>query len=516
MMKCRNVPGYLTVYMTMILSVILSLCLTMIEGARRSAMRMEAEVITDTAMRSVLAEYNRELMRQYNIFAIDSSYGTEISGRDRTSERFMEYMEKNYTCDPAFPYISYRDFIGAHPEEALVSGVVYLTDDSGRVFRECAIDAVYDDLGIEAARQVIEWASSSELTAADSMDVYAELDENSAEVSDAASEERTRRENERAAQEAAYSRACLESEKAGEAAPEKPDLTALPDEYSSPVSSISDSVNTGILGLLVSEPENLSKRQLDQNAIISGRMASGNINSGNIAWSVSEDNTAEELLNKALFGEYLMRYMGRYGSTDPDDSMWYQIEYLIAGKETDVDNLNAVALRILGIRAGMDLIYLESDSVKKAEAAALAAAICTACMIEWMTPALSQAILLGWAIIEARYDTATLLAGGKIPFMKDSLTWHSDLESALTGSSPGADRDSASGLTYDNYLSIFLFLTDVDELTARAMDIIEADIRLSPGNGHFRMDSCIEMIECSAEIKSSFGSRITIKRILKY
>ncbi len=508
--------GYLTVYMTMVLSVILSLCLTMIEGARRSAMRMEAEVITDTAMRSVLAEYNRELMRQYNIFAIDSSYGSSVSGMSRTSDRFKEYMEKNYTCDVAFPLLIYRDFIGAYPEEGSVSGVVYLTDDSGRVFRECAIEAISDDLGLEAAKQVIGWVTSAELTAADSMDVYAEMNNEASEVSAAASSERTRREQERASQEADYEKACLENEEAGLEAPEKPDLTELPEEYNSPVSSVAENVNTGILGLLVDDPENLSRRQLDQNAVISGRMADGNINTGNIPLTGMEETTADELLNKALFGEYLIKYMGRYGDEDPDDAMWYQIEYLIAGKSTDAENLNAVALRILGIRAGMDMIYLESDSSKKAQATALATAICTACMIEWMVPILTHAILLAWALIEARYDTATLLAGGKIPFIKDSSTWHSDLDSALSGSSPGADKDSDSGLSYSDYLRIFLLMTNTEELTARAMDIVEADIRLSPGNGNFRMDSCIEMIECDAAIKSSFGSRITIKRKLKY
>ncbi|MBP5554679.1 MAG: hypothetical protein J6X94_07390 [Lachnospiraceae bacterium] len=75
---------------------------------------------------------------------------------------------------------------------------------------------------------------------------------------------------------------------------------------------------------------------------------------------------------------------------------------------------------------------------------------------------------------------------------------------------------SDSGLSYKDYLRIFLLMTNTEELTLRAMDIIESDIRLSPGNGNFRMDACIEMIECSAAIKSSFGSRITIKRILKY
>ena len=516
MMKAKYHQGYLTLYMALMLSVILSLCMTMIEGARRSAMRMEAEVITDSAMRSVLAEYHRELMRQYNIFAIDSSYGSAVSGMSVTSDRFKEYMEKNYSVDVAFPLLSYRDFIGAYPEEASVSAVSYLTDDNGKVFRECAIEAISDDLGIEAAKQVIGWVTSSELIEADSMDVAGDMSAEAGNVSAAASAEKRRREEERASQEASYEKACLESEEAGEDAPEKPELTSLPEEYNSPVSSVAETVNTGILGMLVDDTENLSRRQLDQNGIISGRMADGNINTGNLTWNETEDNTAEELLNKALFGEYLMRYMGRYGDIDPDDAMWYQIEYLISGKDTDTENLNSVALRIMGIRAGMDMIYLESDSMKKAQASALATTICTACMIEWMIPVLTHVILLAWALIEARYDTATLLAGGKIPLIKDSLSWHSDLDSALSGSAPGADKDSDSGLSYSDYLRIFIMLTDTDELTLRAMDIIEADIRLSPGNGNFRMDSCIEMIECSASVVSSFGNRITIKRRLKY
>ena len=96
MIRQHRSGGYLTVYMTMTLMVLLTLCMTMIEGARRSAMRMEAELITDTALRSIFAEYNRELMRQYNIFAIDSSYGSSASGMTQTSEHFRDYMEKNY------------------------------------------------------------------------------------------------------------------------------------------------------------------------------------------------------------------------------------------------------------------------------------------------------------------------------------------------------------------------------------------------------------------------------------
>ena len=70
MMIQKNAGGYLTVYMTLVLSVILSLCLTMIEGARRSAMRMEAELVTDTAMRSMMrrAETTRILLKFFILY----------------------------------------------------------------------------------------------------------------------------------------------------------------------------------------------------------------------------------------------------------------------------------------------------------------------------------------------------------------------------------------------------------------------------------------------------------------
>ena len=133
-----------------------------------------------------------------------------------------------------------------------------------------------------------------------------------------------------------------------------------------------------------------------------------------------------------------------------------------------------------------------------------------------MAPVLTHVILLAWALGEGRYDTKVLLSGGKIPFMKDHSTWHSDMLSALSGMDPGPFTGTDTGLSYKDYLRIFMFLTDTEKLTLRAMDIIEADMRLSGGNENFRMDACMEMIECSAVINSSFGSRVSIKRRLKY
>ena len=73
--------GYLTVGLSLCLAVLLSLCLTLIDGVRRNGARLEIECITDIGMHSIMAEYHRELMRQYNLFAIDSSYGTDLCAK---------------------------------------------------------------------------------------------------------------------------------------------------------------------------------------------------------------------------------------------------------------------------------------------------------------------------------------------------------------------------------------------------------------------------------------------------
>ena len=67
--------GYITVFLTLSLTLILSLVFTVIEGARISAIRMKFECVADIGMNSVLAEYHRELLEQYELLFVDMSYG---------------------------------------------------------------------------------------------------------------------------------------------------------------------------------------------------------------------------------------------------------------------------------------------------------------------------------------------------------------------------------------------------------------------------------------------------------
>ena len=69
--------GYMTIYLALTLGVMISLCLALIEGCRYRGICLETECVMDIGMDSILAEYHRELFAQYNLFAVDCSYGTE-------------------------------------------------------------------------------------------------------------------------------------------------------------------------------------------------------------------------------------------------------------------------------------------------------------------------------------------------------------------------------------------------------------------------------------------------------
>ena len=65
--------GSITVFLSLILTPVLAVIICMTESAAYSAARMKCEVATDMALESVFAEYNRELLKRYDLYFIDTS-----------------------------------------------------------------------------------------------------------------------------------------------------------------------------------------------------------------------------------------------------------------------------------------------------------------------------------------------------------------------------------------------------------------------------------------------------------
>lgn len=481
----RRENAYLTVYLALCMTLLLSLCLTLIEGARRNGARLEAEIAAEVSVQSVMAEFHRELFYQYNIFAVDSSYGTAMPGKANTERRLEYYLEKNLNVREVFlGFLFYRDFFALSPENISVTKVSVLTDGGGAVFRNCAADAIRDDVGLNLLDELGAWIQVIEINGLEERDVEAEMGSLDDEIQEYDGRE-------------------------FDIGEEEPYVLHV----SNPAGYLEEQRKKGILKLVLEEDSDLSENVIETEGLILDRMERGQVNRGNIA--VKELSEEEQLLERFFFQEYLLRYLGHYGRKDDGDALCYQIEYLVAGGESDVDNLRAVLKRICLIREAANALYLYSDQEKCAVAELAAALVCDLAMVPELAPVLEAAILLGWAYAESIYDIKTLLAGGRVPLIKDEETWHYGLSGALSGKAE-EQEETGSGLSYEDYLRIFMMCTDRDVLTARAMNMVEADIRLTPGNGSFRLDGCYAGLEAYMEIESSYGFEFRATREKSY
>ena len=175
----------------------------------------------------------------------------------------------------------------------------------------------------------------------------------------------------------------------------------------------------------------------------------------------------------------------------------YEMEYLLAGKKSDRENLKEAVNRVLTLRGAMNLLFLLNSPDKKAEADALAAAVSAGIVPAQLV--LSFFILTMWAFGEAVLDVRTLLAGGKIPFQKTEGNWKTSLSGLLDQSFlRKTEENSGEGRTYTEYLSCLMFLADRKERNFRMMDLIQWNIRTKQAD--FSAANCAYQIELEAEV----------------
>ncbi len=478
-------PAYLTVYLSIIMAILLSLCLALIEGARSNGIRLEAECVMDIGLNSVLAEYHRELLGQYNLFAIDCSYGTDYAGKSNTEQHLKEYMQRNFSMEDIF--LSdwfYKDFLALSVENVDLTKVSLLTDEKGAVFRKRAVEAIKDDIGLTLLEDILQWTQTVESQKLLERNIAQEKSLIDTQIQE-------------------YDGRQIQVS-------ETEWITA---QISNPTNALEELRARGSLQNVVEDVSLLSNRSIDSTALIGNRMEQGRISVGNIPLeAVSE---AEQLTERFFFQEYLMKYMSRYGEEKEDSALLYQMEYVVAGRDNDLENLKSVADTLCAMREVANVIYLYSDETKSAEAELLATVLAALMQVPDIASLLKAVLILGWAYAESLHDVKTLLAGGRIPLIKDSSTWHYGLEGALQ-SAASEETDNQQGLTYEDYLRILMMFVDVDTLTARAMNMVEADIRRTPGNSQFRLDACYDCVEANVVVKSEYGYEYQITRQKRY
>ncbi len=473
----RWVRGYLTVYVALSMTVLLTLALVLIEGVRRNAIRMEAEIITEIGLSSILAEYHQELFKQYNLLYIDTSYGTNNPSWQSTQAHLENYLDKNCDATDVFGGWWYKDFIALSVDKVDVKTVVVATDNEGVWFRQRAIEAIKADIGVEALEEVVNW-----------LDIV----EAQGEVKQTIDEE-------------------IEEEKALWGT----QWNVI--QEINPMKQWEEKRSLGIASIFISNNEKISQARVDLSLLCSWRKEHNLLNEGNKTKSIPEISFLEEL----LFQEYLLRYSSFYGNHLNKgilqyDTLQYQIEYIVGGKNNDIDNLKSVIYRISALREASNAAHLFTDQEKCMEAELVSTLIASAILLPEIAPILKTVILVGWSFAETVYDMKVLLAGGKVPLIKNTENWHFSLNNILSSQEVAGSEGWKEGLKYEDYLRILLALTKTELKTFRMLDIVEMDVRGTKGNRNFRIDGCIDYIETEINFSSKYGYEYSILREKEY
>lgn len=211
------------------------------------------------------------------------------------------------------------------------------------------------------------------------------------------------------------------------------------------------------------------------------------------------DTIFREGSSKYLMDSYILSVFNRSGHASADNHFFdNEVEYIICGELSDEKNLRKTDLALISLRTGLNLSHIYSDS-KKLAAVAAAAEIITPGVLGTVTQA---GIALAWAAAEAKNDIKLLHSGGRVPVIKDPLSWAIDLDSLIGGCDPDSGcihPASDRGRPYADYLRILLFIKDENIKTARILDLIQINMRKNH-DADFIIRECATGISIDSEI----------------
>ena len=453
-LKCKGVRkrtsdyvnGEVTVYLTLIFVLFLSLVLALMESASIQMAKNYRRADMNRSIECVFAEYQKELLENYDVFAIEAGYET---GR---------YSEQNI--------LDRLSYYGADMENE-ITRIQLLTDKNGELFMDQVGKYMKHKYGIS---WVDKYLGSTSL--------WKNQEQRADEFME---EEKTQTD---------YLEELL-----GEQDME------LPSEEN-PMEHIALLKHSPLLDLVMPEGKQVSEKQLDRSDMPENR-------ENERGHGTFEDVEAEEgRLSTVMMGEYVLEHFVTFSDDPKGGSLDYEVEYILAGKESDKENLESVAKKLVLLRFVPNYIYLQTNSVKQAEARAAAGTLCTLLAVPAITEAAAQGILLAWAYGESVMDVRTLLNGKKAAIVKDDTSWQLSLPGLMklgTEEDIGGGADIEGGIGYKDYIRMLLFLEGKETVSMRAMGIIEKNMQSIYGQPSFRIDYCAGRMEVSSVCKLRRG-----------
>ena len=178
--------------------------------------------------------------------------------------------------------------------------------------------------------------------------------------------------------------------------------------------------------------------------------------------------------NNYLITQYIMHtFKNAQEGNDRPTFFNNEVEYIIEGEMSDSKNRKDLRRDIRKVRNGINLLYIWTNPKLRTELIAAAEIV----GVEVGAPIAAAALSEAWAFAEAENDVRLLEHGRKVPIHKTLDTWAVDIQSVVENKEEKyIDTHSPTGLTYQGYLQIFLFLQERSIKLGRMMDLMQINI----------------------------------------
>lgn len=492
--------GSITIYFALTFIVMVSLITTCIYSAKVEAGRARTANAADQAVFSLFANYDQSLFDQYQIFMIDGSCGTD----HLSASTICNYLSQtaDYILHPKKDHVLSRGsaVLQLEQTDCALTGYTLATDLNGTPFRAQAIQAEKDTLGLPQGHSGTSNSSASGPNGSSNGNPGSLVSDDAFDSGQSFTDYPAPESNTLDASSDTLSDAASDSS------------VEVPPDFVNPLPVLEALRNASQLPLVIDEQQHpISEKSLHEfsSSLISRR----NLEKG--FGMINAEGTSLGVSDCMLYQTYLMNHFVCF--TDPfmepsrtnsvkGSALSYELEYLIAEKDSDRKNLEKIVKKLLLQREAINFAFLETDSVKHQELSQEALLIATFLCIPEAEPLIQSLLALAWAYAESLVDVHALFSGKHAATVKTQSSWQVEIQDLpeLLSHIASLEKDAAGGLSYRDYLELFLagkFLSDrsASRLTLHAMDLVELNLRSSK-EPLFRLDRCIDSLSFTLSV----------------
>ena len=495
-MKCRLLrsDGVMTVFFALLSVPFLAVFFLMIESARFQGIRSHIQQVTDMGNYSLFSEFEKKLLTDFDLFAVDGAYGTGDFSVGRINDRLQGFVRLN--TEPAASGLKALAFDPwkVSSQEADITAYALLTDHGGEALYQEAVAYMRETAILGAMDRLLNWYEDAQSAQANQETYEKEKLSADREMEDLEKQEAERRkelEEQAAAQANANSDQVISP--GSETGVEQPDISGGPapeeeKKFKNPFPALHRLARKDILDITCPQLK-ISDASVRRSELASKRA----VRKGTLAVKKKYGG----LENNLIFREYLLDRFACCLDETKEGALKYELEYILAGKTSDRQNLKAAVQRLLLVREGCNYLTCSSDESMNAQAGLISAALIGWTGIPALVAVMKHALLLGWAYAESLMDVRGLMAGGKIPLVKTHETWKVSLENLadLNEMLEGGGNKEEDGFSYRGYLRILLNMQGIADQKRRALDMVERRVAAGSGLSGFKADHCIVAVK---------------------